>query len=100
MREVLVDWIEKAPLDFDALLNEAQPDSIVRSNVPTTVIGGGVTHPRTRHIADLLVQQSTLLRIRPQAGAGHLGAFTLRDFFESLVLSHIIDAEDFRTAWN
>ena len=99
-REALVDWIEKAPLDFDALLNEAEPECILRSNVPSTVIVGGVTHPHTRHIADLLLRQSTLVRIRSLAGAGHLGPFTLREPFEKLVLSHIIDAESFRTAWN
>ena len=92
-RIAMKDWIEKAPADFHALLSEPEPDRIVDRNHPVSILVGSRTHPHTRRIAELLSDQSDMVRMGYLEGAGHLGPFTMRDKFERMVLDHIRAAE-------
>ena len=88
-RDAMVAWIKKAPSDFEALLKEHDPGSILTSDIPTTIFIGSQTHAQTRRIAELLSAQSERVQVKCLKGAGHLGPFTFREKFELEVLSHI-----------
>jgi len=92
-REAMVDWVFKAPLDFDALLNEAKPKRIIVPEIPTTILVGEQTHAHTKRIAELLSNQGQV-RIVKIKGAGHLGPFTFKDTVNAQVVSHIISSEN------
>ena len=95
-RCAMIDWIYKAPSDFDALLKEPDPEYILSEGVPSTIIRGSQTHVHTKRIAELLASQGKLVELKVLKGAGHLGPFTFKESFEMEVLSHIrtVDRRD------
>lgn len=88
-RSAMVDWIAKAPSDFEALLSEPDPKYILSGAVPTTIIVGKHTHAHTLRIAEMLLVQADGVKLKFLDGAGHLGPFTFREKFELEVLSHL-----------
>ncbi len=88
-RAALVNWAPKAPLDFEALLNEPTSDRFFVSDKPVKLMVGDSTHRHTARIAALLAAQNNSIDVVTLDGAGHLGPFTHRDPFENEVLSHI-----------
>ncbi len=89
-RAALVDWIAKAPLDFEALLNEPTSDPFFCvSKMPVKLMVGGNTHKHTTRIFELLSAQCISKNAVTLQGAGHLGPFTHRESFEREVLTHI-----------
>ena len=88
-RCAMVDWIAKAPNDFEALMAEPEPETILCGTVPTTIIVGKHTHANTLRIAEMLVSQADGVKLKFLDGAGHLGPFTFREKFELEVLSHL-----------
>ncbi len=95
-RCAMIDWVHKAPSDFDALLKEPDPEYILSEGVPSTIIRGSQTHVHTKRIAELLASQGKLVELKVLKGAGHLGPFTFKESFEMEVLSHIrtVDRRD------
>lgn len=53
-RCAMIDWIGKAPSDFDALLREPDPENILPKDIPITIIIGSQTHAQARRIAEIL----------------------------------------------
>ena len=92
-REALTRWIGKAPLDFDALLNEPEPTRILVPSIPISLMMGSSTHEHTARIVTKLRDQRAPINLRTLEGAGHLGPFTFRNQFEMSVLDHIREAE-------
>ena len=90
----MVDWVSKAPLDFDALLYEANPDQIIVPEIPTTILVGKRTHAHTNRIAELLSNQGNRVRIIKIKGAGYLGPFTFKNAVNTQVAKHITDSEN------
>ena len=88
-RAAMVRWIPKAPLDFQALLNEAEPENMLSHAIPTKIIVGSQTHPQTKRIAELLVSQSRNAELSVLNGACHLGPFTFSRKFEMEVLEYL-----------
>lgn len=92
-RDAMTDWVRKAPLDFHALMYEADPQAIGPGRIPTTVMVGGNTHIHTQRIADILHEQSPDIVLKTVVGAGHLGPFSFRDTVTHNVIQHIQNVE-------
>ena len=93
-RDAMTDWIEKAPLDFAALLNEPEAERIVVPDMPVTLLLGSETHSHTARIVDLLLGQSKCTAARKLRGADHLGPFTYKSRFEKEVLDHLTRVDE------
>jgi hypothetical protein len=84
----MLEWIIKAPLDFEALLSEPVGPAISQE-LRATLIYGQHTRLQTRRIIDLLNAEIPAAIVREMPGADHMGPFVFRDRVMNEVLRHL-----------
>jgi pimeloyl-ACP methyl ester carboxylesterase len=87
-RNNMVQWIYKAPLDFEALLDEPVGPAISQE-LRVTLIYGQRTRPQTSRIIDLLNDEIPAAIVREMQGADHMGPFVFRDRVMNEILRHL-----------
>lgn len=77
VRDALVQWLPKAPLDFRALIEDTTPiASYCRINGPVHVIRGQHARGPSRLIAEVLARSLPQATLDVVPGAGHMGPVT------------------------
>jgi pimeloyl-ACP methyl ester carboxylesterase len=93
VQNALTRWAPKAPLDFQALIQEPTPASAYAIlHFPVLVLRGEHAPAPTRHIAETLPTLMPAARLAVVAGAGHLGPLTHEAEVSGLIVSHIAAA--------
>jgi pimeloyl-ACP methyl ester carboxylesterase len=94
VQRALTRWAPKAPLDFQALIEEPTPASAYAAlRVPVLVLRGEHAPAPTRHIAETLPTLMPRARLAVIAGAGHLGPLSHSAEVSALMVSHIAAAD-------
>jgi pimeloyl-ACP methyl ester carboxylesterase len=94
VREALIRWLPKAPLDFHALMEEPTAASSYRKlNFPVLILRGEHAPMPTRIIAEGLSELLPTSRLMVIDGAGHMGPLTHAPEVSALLARHIVDAE-------
>ncbi len=90
LQRALTRWAPKAPLDFQALLEERRPLSAYRALAMPALLLRGEAAPRpTRLIAERLAETLPDARLTVLAGAGHMGPLTHAVGVAGLIAAHI-----------
>lgn len=77
VRETLVQWLPKAPLDFRALIEDTTPlTSYGRISGPVHIIRGQYARDPSRLIAEVLARSLPQATLDIVPGAGHMGPVT------------------------
>jgi pimeloyl-ACP methyl ester carboxylesterase len=91
LRDALIRWAPKAPLDFAALIEEPMlASTYTRLRFPTLIIRGEHAPPPTRLIADSLPSLLPAARLTVVAGAGHMGPLTHSAEVNALIVRHVV----------
>lgn len=91
VRDNLVKWLPKAPLDFRALIADDTPmERLARIACPVLLLRGARARAPSRRICDLLARHLPDARIVVVAGAGHMGPLTHTADVESMLRAHIL----------
>ncbi|HJZ29788.1 MAG TPA: alpha/beta fold hydrolase [Hyphomicrobiaceae bacterium] len=94
LRQSLVRWLPKAPLDFHALLAETtSPTSLAELSLPVLVLRGEHAPMPSRLLAQHLSELLPAARLTVVAGAGHMGPVTHAAQVSALMAQHIATAE-------
>lgn len=94
VRNALICWAPKGPLDFRALIDEPTPASAYRGlNFPALILRGEHAPMPTRVIAEGLSELLPTSRLMVIDGAGHMGPLTHAPEVSALIVRHIVDAE-------
>jgi pimeloyl-ACP methyl ester carboxylesterase len=98
VREALVRWAPKAPLDFAALLGETTPLSdYAELRCPILILRGQRAPAPTRIIAETLGQLPTA-RLLVVDGAGHMGPVTDPAPVNAAIVRHLTDIQPLDSA--
>lgn len=93
VREALLRWLPKAPLDFRALLGERTPLAAYRQlGVPALILRGQNGPEPSRLIAESLARVIRRARLSVVPGAGHMGPFTHADEVNTSIAEHLRSA--------
>lgn len=93
VREALLRWLPKAPLDFSALLGERTPLAAYRQlAIPTLILRGEHALEPSRLIAEGLTHAMRAARLCIIADAGHMGPFTHADEVNAAIAAHLKSA--------
>jgi pimeloyl-ACP methyl ester carboxylesterase len=77
VRDALIRWLPKAPLDFRALLEDTTPiASYSRINCPMHIVRGQYARGPSRLIAEVLARTLPQATLDVVPGAGHMGPVT------------------------
>ena len=94
VRNALICWAPKGPLDFRALIDEPTPASAYRGlNFPALILRGEHAPMPTRVIAEGLSELLPTSRLMVIDGAGHMGPLTHAPEVSALIVRHIVDTE-------
>ena len=100
VREALIRWLPKAPLDFHALMEEPTPAGSYRKlDFPVLILRGEYAPAPTRVIAEDLSELMPTSRLMVIGGAGHMGPLTHAPEVSALILRHIVDADGHPRRW-
>ena len=90
LKSALIGWIQKAPLDFHALMEEPTPMAAYAGlTVPTLILCGEYAPPPTRIVAMLLAALMPRSRLDVLEGAGHMGPLTHAAAVNEMFAAHI-----------
>jgi pimeloyl-ACP methyl ester carboxylesterase len=90
LRDELVRWAPKAPLDFAAALGESTPAGAYRRlAMPVLILRGEHAPEPSRLIAAMLPRLLPRARLAVIAGAGHMGPLTHAAEVNRLILQHV-----------
>ena len=90
VRNELLRWLPKAPLDFRALIEEPTPLAAYRQlDVPTLVLRGEQGPEPSRLIAEGLARVMRFARLEVIAGAGHMGPFSHAGAVNAAIAAHM-----------
>jgi pimeloyl-ACP methyl ester carboxylesterase len=93
VRDELVRWLPKAPLDFRALLGDDTPIATYRSFAcPTLLMRGAHARGPSRRIVNALSNVMMEASIASIDGAGHMGPFSHAEQTHDLIAGHIAQA--------
>jgi pimeloyl-ACP methyl ester carboxylesterase len=93
-QDALLRWLPKAPLDFQALMNDPTAPSAYRAlRCPTLIICGEHTGLPSRIVAEYLSELLPNCRLEVLVGAGHMGPLTHAIQVNALIARHIIKSE-------
>ncbi|HEX4891972.1 MAG TPA: alpha/beta hydrolase [Hyphomicrobiaceae bacterium] len=94
IRDALVRWIPKAPLDFHALMSEpTPPEAYGRLGCPVLILRGEQAPRPTREITEILGHLLPAARQGVISGAGHMGPITHAEQVAAHLAAHIREAE-------
>jgi len=100
VREALIRWLPKAPLDFHALMEEPTPAGAYRNlDFPVLILRGEHAPAPTRAIAEGMSELLPSSRSMVIGGAGHMGPLTHAPEVSALILRHIVDADGQPRRW-
>jgi pimeloyl-ACP methyl ester carboxylesterase len=86
----LMRWAPKAPLDFQALIDDATPVKAYKTlNFPVVILRGEYAPLPTRVISERLIEILPRGRLKTIAGAGHMGPLTHASEVSRLIARHI-----------
>jgi pimeloyl-ACP methyl ester carboxylesterase len=89
-QKALIRWAPKAPLDFQALMDNPTPTKAYAAlNVPVLILRGEHARLPTRVISERLVEILPRSRLKVVAGAGHMGPLTHAAEVSQLIMRHI-----------
>jgi pimeloyl-ACP methyl ester carboxylesterase len=98
-QNALIHWAGKGPLEFQAMMDDATPATGYRAlNFPVLILRGEHAPMPSRLIAEGLLNLLPKIRLTVVDGAGHMGPLTHAAEVSSLIMRHIVDAEDRRAA--
>ena len=98
-QNALIHWAGKGPLEFQAMMDDATPATAYRVlNFPVLILRGEHAPMPSRLIAEGLLELLPKIRLTVVDGAGHMGPLTHAAEVISLIMRHIVDAEDRRAA--
>jgi pimeloyl-ACP methyl ester carboxylesterase len=90
IRKEIMDYLPKAPLDFDALIDERVPSAIYAGfRFPVLVMSGGASPRPARLIADYLVRRIASAFKAELPDAGHMAPITHADEVAAQVARHV-----------
>jgi pimeloyl-ACP methyl ester carboxylesterase len=90
VRNALIGWAPKAPLDFQALMHEPVPAHAYRAlTLPVLILRGEHAPDPTRVIAEALPELLAFSRTEVVDGAGHMGPLTHAPEVCALIAQHI-----------
>jgi pimeloyl-ACP methyl ester carboxylesterase len=94
-QNALTQWAVKGPLEFQAIMEDATPATAYRVlNFPALILRGEHAPMPSRLIAEGLSDLLPKIRLTVVDGAGHMGPLTHAAEVSSLIMRHIVDAED------
>jgi pimeloyl-ACP methyl ester carboxylesterase len=94
IRDALIRWIPKAPLDFHALLTEPTPPHAYRGlSCPVLILRGEHAPRPAREITEILGRLFPNARLGVVAGAGHMGPLTHAEQVAARLAAHVEAAE-------
>jgi pimeloyl-ACP methyl ester carboxylesterase len=92
-------WAPKAPLDFNALIEEPTPVAAYAAlRFPVLILRGEHAPAPTRVIAETLPRLLPAARLAVVAGAGHMGPFTHAAEVNALIAQHVVEVAPRRRA--
>jgi pimeloyl-ACP methyl ester carboxylesterase len=101
VRDSLVTWLPKAPLDFNALLNDNTPKSKLTSiSCPVLLLRGGRSPAPSRRLVDELAGLLPNAKVGIVADAGHMGPLTHTSRVNDFISMHVRRASDFGSPQN
>jgi pimeloyl-ACP methyl ester carboxylesterase len=90
IQAAMTKWVIKAPLDFQALIEEPTPASAYAVlRCPILILRGQHAPAPTRHIADIFPTLTPYTRVAIVPDAGHLGPLTHDAEVSAMIASHI-----------
>jgi len=94
VQNTLTRWAPKAPLDFQALIDDPTPAKAYAAlNVPALIVRGEHAPLPTRVISERLIEILPKGRLKIVAGAGHMGPLTHASEVARLIAQHISTAQ-------
>lgn len=94
VQAALIRWTPKAPLDFRALIDEAEPASAYADlRFPALIMRGENAPGPTRLIADALPTLMPSARLVVIPGAGHMGPLTHAPDVNAVIERHITESQ-------
>lgn len=94
VQAALTRWMPKAPLDFQALINEPTPMGVYARLPFSVLIMRGEHAPLpTRLIADTLSTAIPAARLSVVAGAGHMGPLTHASEVNAMIARHVTETD-------
>jgi pimeloyl-ACP methyl ester carboxylesterase/uncharacterized protein YjiS (DUF1127 family) len=94
LQDALIRWLPKAPLDFNALLQEPTlPNDYRRLSFPVLILRGEHAPAPTRLLADGLSNYLPESRLTVIEGAGHMGPVTHAAAVSVPIVDHIVASE-------
>jgi pimeloyl-ACP methyl ester carboxylesterase len=101
VQSALIRWAPKAPLDFQALIDDPTPAKAYAAlKCPVLIMRGEHAPLPTRIISERLIEILPQSRLKIVAGAGHMGPLTHAAEVSRLIVQHIADAEvDAQPRW-
>jgi pimeloyl-ACP methyl ester carboxylesterase len=93
-QNALIRWAPKAPLDFQALIDDpTAAKAYAALKCPVLIMRGENAPLPTRVVSERLLEILPQSRLKIVAGAGHLGPLTHAAAVSHLIVQHIADAE-------
>jgi pimeloyl-ACP methyl ester carboxylesterase len=93
-QSALMRWAPKAPLDFEALVNDPTPAKAYTAlKFPVLILHGERAPLPTRVISERLIEILPKSRLKIVAGAGHMGPLTHASEVSRLIIQHIAAVE-------
>jgi pimeloyl-ACP methyl ester carboxylesterase len=93
-QSALIRWAPKAPLDFQALIDDPTPAEVYAAlKFPVLILRGEHAPLPTRVISERLIEILPKSRLKIIAGAGHMGPLTHASEVSQLIMQHISAAE-------
>ena len=90
VQNALIRWAPKAPLDFQALIDDPTPATAYAAlNFPVLIVRGEHAPLPTRVISERLIEILPQSRLKIVAGAGHMGPLTHASEVSRLIVQHI-----------
>jgi pimeloyl-ACP methyl ester carboxylesterase len=93
-QSALMRWAPKAPLEFQALLDDPTPtEAYAALKFPALILRGEHAPLPTRVISESLIEILPKSRLKNVAGAGHMGPLTQASEITQLIIQHISAVE-------
>jgi pimeloyl-ACP methyl ester carboxylesterase len=93
-QSALIRWAPKAPLDFQALIDNPTPaNAYAALKFPVLILRGEHAPLPTRAISERLIEILPKSRLKIVAGAGHMGPLTHASEVSRLIIQHISAVE-------
>ena len=101
VQNALIRWAPKAPLDFQALIDDpTAAKAYAALKCPVLIMRGEHAPLPTRVVSERLIEILPQSRLKIVAGAGHMGPLTHAAEVSLLIVQHIADAEvDAQPRW-